>query len=143
MPLREFNQLLQRKGEVYDDFSSATLRLRTALASDDLPAMEGAIRRREELIREIDALDRQLGALGRSVPVPRRKELLCALTPLVGGLEDKIKEIDSLNSACTLLARDRHAALERAMKDNGRQQEGLRGYVQGRQGPPKFLSIQT
>jgi hypothetical protein len=105
-------------------YLAATQQLVDALSAEDMAAVAHHIRRRGEMIRVMDHLDRQAGRYGgRGLPDP------------AGEIRKVLRKIVEIDEACGAAARNRYNHLKKAMT-------AVKGYAQKRESLPKLFSIQ-
>lgn len=139
----EIAAILGKKREAYDEFLCDTRRLRSALERDEAAEVHEVIERRQELIRTIEGLDRQVRRLQQSVPPDQKTSVVRITATIAQALGETLKEIISANQQCDAVAAGRREKARQDLTVVRRQEDGLQGYAPKRQRIPKFLNVQT
>jgi len=133
------DHFLKQKLKACNDFFSATGLLKEALDKKDPEAVNGMIRRREELKQIIDSLDRRIVRFRRQGSVYRTQ----ATAKIFRELEMILKKIMSVNQDCAAVAADKCDALKKDLAIVRQTEAGVHGYACGAQRVQKFLDIET
>jgi flagellar biosynthesis/type III secretory pathway chaperone len=141
--LDDLDHSLERKLKAYDEFLEATLLLQKALENEEMAAVTQLLTRREELIKDIDGLDRRINRYRQEGLFARSS----AITRLTGKLPDEIrqtlKQIRSANQACDTIAASRCEATRKELMILRQTEVGLQGYAHKTERIPKFLNLHT
>jgi hypothetical protein len=139
----DLHDSLERKLTAYGEFLEATLLLQEALEKEEMASVKQLLTRREELIRDIDGLDRRInrhrpeGLIAPSSAITRR----------MGKLPEEfgrmLKQIISANQACDTIAASKCEATRKELMNLRQTEEGLQGYAQKTERIPKFLNLHT
>jgi hypothetical protein len=135
----ELSNLLEGKVTVCQDFLSATLLLKTALETEEMTNVGCLIGQRQELIRIMDDIDRQIEHYRPRIPPDQSRQL--------GMVSEKLKrllkQIISVNQDCDALAMGRCNGLREEIMNTRRMGTGIQVYGHANEKPQKFLNIRT
>jgi hypothetical protein len=137
------SSLLTTKLKAMEEFLLATESLRGALERDDMSEVGRLIGHREDLIAQIERLDRDLlhykqtGLEDRDATVIHNWKLLFA------DLVDKLNQVQSADRQCNAVAACKRNALKKEIADLRQNGEGLQHYVGKPFKSPRFVSLQT
>ena len=132
----------EQKMQACDEFLSTTRCLKKALASGEEAAVVHLIKRRDDLIRLIDELDRLMVRSPHPGFLDERSAITGPTEKPSEILGERLRKIMSVNQECETMA---SAACEKVRKELAgihRKEEGLQGY-HPRHRTPKFLNIHT
>ncbi|MCX5855197.1 MAG: hypothetical protein NTZ24_11645 [Deltaproteobacteria bacterium] len=135
--------VLTQKLQACNDFLTATLNLKKAFEDDEAQAVTDLIKRREELIGLIDHLDHWIDRYRQADAFDANTATTGEMVKIAEELHERLRQIDSTNRECEVIAAGRYEALRKEMAIINRNEEALQGYAAHRQRIPKFLSIQT
>ena len=142
-PAEEIFAILVEKSKAYDEFQSATRFLKKAIETEEMEAVNQLIKRREELIGDIDGLDRRINRYWHSVPLDQRPAIIRRVARISDDLGGKLRQINSANQDCTAIAAHSCKVLRNNLMVINQEKEGLQGYAGMTQRIPKFLSVRT
>jgi hypothetical protein len=135
----ELSNLLERKVTVCQDFLSATLLLKTTLETEEMTNVDRLIGQRQELIRIIDDIDRQIEHHRPGIPPDqsRQPEMVSEK------LKRLLKQMISVDRDCDALAVDRCNGLREEIMNTRRMGTGIQVYGHANEKTQKFLNIRT
>ncbi len=140
----ELSAMLTKKLNVYDEFLSSTRQLLKALETGQFEMVNTFVQRREELIRIIDDVDRQINRCqkqGRAAQIPLIAD---SIEDLSDHIRHKLGEIGSVNGDCQAVAENSRDDIRRELMTLRQTKEGLHGYAPKKMGKtPKFLQVAT
>jgi len=139
----DVQDILEKKLKACDDFLSTTLLLKKSLESHDIVTVVGSIKRRNDLIRLVDALDHKLGTSRGSILTDKKSDIACSVNKILSDINGILKSIVEINNDCSTMAMRGYESLAMQMAHYRREKEGLDGYAQQAPRPPKFLNLQT
>ena len=139
----EISALLTRKLRTYEEFQVVTGLLRTALEGEEKAEVHRCVERREELIREIEGLDRRIDHHRRSAPFEHGPVVMQLLNDMSGKLGERLKGIITIDQDCTALAEQRREETRKELAAVRNQKAGFRGYAVKSPRTPKFLNVRT
>ncbi|MHB8770839.1 MAG: hypothetical protein ACYC7J_07585 [Syntrophales bacterium] len=139
----EIAAILVRKLRAYEEFQAVTGLLRTALESEETATVDRCVECREELMRQIEGLDRRIDHQRRSAPADQRRAIDGLLTDMSGKLGEKLKEIITADHDCSAFAAARCEEMRKELAAVRHQKEGFHGYASQSSRPPKFLNVRT
>ena len=142
-PAEELSAMLAEKGKAYDEFQSATDLLKGAIENEEIASINRLIKRRDELIGNIDELDGRIKRHWHSVPLDQRSAVIRRVASISDDLYGKLERINSTNHECTSIAARSCAALQSDLMVINQTKEGLQGYAGMKQRIPKFFSVRT
>jgi hypothetical protein len=131
--------MLEKKVKACEDFLSATLLLKEALETEKMTAADHLIKRRQELIRVIDGMDRRIGHYRHAGPPDKNKRRVI----LSEDLKRVLKQIISANHDCDAIAAGRCEGLRKEIISIRLKEEGFHGYSRSKEKTQKFLNIQA
>ncbi|MCL5807306.1 MAG: flagellar protein FlgN [Deltaproteobacteria bacterium] len=142
-PAEEIFAMLVEKGKAYDEFLSVTELLKNAIETEEMEEVDRFIKCREELIGEIDGLDRRISRYQHSIPLDQRSAIFQRVASMSDDLGGKLRQINSTNQVCTAIAARSCEALRNDLTVINQQRQGIQGYVDKTQRIPKFLSVRS
>jgi hypothetical protein len=135
----DMHHMLEKKIAVCKNFLSATLLLKAALETEEMTVVDHLIGRRQELIRVIDDMDRQIGHYRNESPPDKNRQMVI----LSENLKRVLKQIMSVNEDCNDITGNRCEGLRKDLMNIRRQGEGIHGYSRSKEITPKFMNIRT
>jgi hypothetical protein len=142
-PAEEICGILVEKIKAYDEFQSATGLLKKAFETEEMEGVNQYIKRREELIGDIDELDRRINRYWHSIRFDQRPAIVRRVARISDDLGGKLSQINSANQDCTAIAVRSCEVLWNDLTVFNQKKEGLQGYFGKTQRIPKFLSVRT
>jgi hypothetical protein len=139
----ELSAVLRQKLKAYEEFQSVTGLLQTALESDEMNEVLRCIKRREELMRDIEGLDLCIARHGRLAPPDQRQAINRLLADSSGKLGEKLERIFMADRDCTAIAARKHEEMRRELAVIRHQREGVHGYALKSDRAPRFLNVRT
>jgi len=141
--LNDLGHSLERKLKVYGEFLEATLLLQEALEKEEMAAVAQLLTRREELIMDIDGLDRRINRYRQEGLFDRSSEITQRMGKLPEEIGRALKQIVSANQACDTIAASRCEATRKELMILSQEGKCLRGYAHKTEQIPKFLNLHT
>jgi hypothetical protein len=141
--LDDLDYSLERKLKAYGEFLETTLRLQKALEDEEMAAVQQLLVRREELIGDIDGLDRYINRNRREDPSAQSSAITRPVRQLSAEIGRTLKQIISANQACDTIAAKSCEATRKELMIIGQEEKGLRGYSHKTERIPKFLNLHT
>jgi hypothetical protein len=133
----------EQKLRACNEFLSATRGLKKALENGEETAVIQLIRRRDDLIRVIDELDRRMIRSPKSAFSNDRPAVTGPTEHISVTLLERLQQMVSVNQECEVLASAECDLLKNNLTGIHRKEEGLQGYSRPVQRLPKFLNIHT
>lgn len=134
----DINHVLEKKLRYYADFLAATLQLRDAFEEEDMDKVEQLTMQREDMIRFVNGLDRQVNQTNRDSGHGGKKRAV-----ITDALKKVLQRIIEANKDCDSVATVKCDLARRAMTTVHQKDKVMSGYVNKTRGIPKFLDIQT
>ena len=139
----ELSIILMRKLQTYAEFHSVTGLLRNALECEEMTAVNQCIDRREELVREIDGLDRRIDHHRRFASLDQSRAIARLLSEMSVKLSEQLRRIIADDRDCTALVEQRRDETRKELAAIRHQKEGFHGYALKPPRMPKFLNVRT
>lgn len=139
----EIVTILTQKLRACDDFLTVTLNLKKAFEDDEVSAATDIIKRREDLIGLINDLDHRIARYRQADAFDENAAATGEIAIIAKTLHKRLRQIDSTNRECEMIAAGRYGELRKEMAIINRNEDGLQGYAPHRQRIPKFLNIRT
>jgi hypothetical protein len=137
----EIYAMLVEKSRSCDEFQSTTGLLKKAIETEEMGAVNRLIKRREELMKDIDGLDRRIDCHWHSVPINQCPAIIRQVARISDDISGKLRQIDSDNKDCAAIATHHCESLRNDLTVLNRKIEGLHGYTGNSERMPKFLSV--
>jgi len=134
----DVNHVLERKLRIYAEFLAATKRLRDAFEAEDMGAVEQLIMQRENMIRFVNGLDRQINQSNREDNCHSKKRAVIA-----DALNKILQRIIETNKDCESVATVKCDLAKRDLTTVHRKEKIMSGYANKTNGIPKFFDVRT
>jgi hypothetical protein len=135
--------LLEKKHRLYRRLKENMQVFKTALEGGEEVRIEPLTREREEILKTIDALDRQLSRAGYclGVPGPAEGKSNGLISSWVGKIKEVWEDIFSLNLECLQFAEIRCRDLKSEMATMGREVQNVKKYIAPNPYSPRFIDF--
>jgi hypothetical protein len=139
----EISAILMEKVKAYGEFQSVTGLLLRALENDEMVEVVRFIERREELMRNIDGLDRRIDRYRHSAPSDKNPVNIRLMGRISDELAEILKRIMTADCCCYTTAASKCEEARKELMLVRKKKVGIQGYALKTQRIPKFLNVQT